>query len=403
MTPNDAQMDLLLRRHSRKGNGVPVPNSGSASSHLDADELSAFAEGALPPAARARYVSHLADCDQCRKLAAQLTMAAGAHLRAVTDDAIVGKISVWQSLRNLFAPASLRYAAFAAIAIAVVGIGFLALRQNQNRNLVAESSPATSSAGSAVKAPDQVASSSNSAPAQAQNPAPSESGQNSNLKSTTRTVDGVVSTAPTPAKEVTGEKDAKVAAASKVAEPDVAKVQPSYAPPPPTERTEAEARKAEGSYNNPSAPKAKQSNDEFSRNRAGEVGGALENQRARSGQDQPSQNQVAVNRSRAPETQSAPRREARDKSNSDTQEQTRSQDATLSSNGPSELRKVGGHSFRREGSAWIDTRFKSSMPIINVSRGSEEFQSLDSSLRSIAAQLSGEAVIVHKGKAYRIR
>ena len=40
-------------------------HAGARVRALDADELSAFAEGALPVAARAAYVSHLADCDEC--------------------------------------------------------------------------------------------------------------------------------------------------------------------------------------------------------------------------------------------------------------------------------------------------------------------------------------------------
>src|SRR5438128_4352945 len=86
MTPNDAQIDVLLRRYSQKAESTsaselagPMPN---IEGHLDADELNAFAEGALSSVARARYVSHLADCDHCRQLATQLTLAAGRSVLA---------------------------------------------------------------------------------------------------------------------------------------------------------------------------------------------------------------------------------------------------------------------------------------------------------------------------------
>jgi hypothetical protein len=69
----------------------------------------------------------------------------------------------------------------------------------------------------------------------------------------------------------------------------------------------------------------------------------------------------------------------------------------------SETRSAGGHKFRRQGNAWIDQKFKSSLSIKNVSRGSDEFSSLDSGLRSIAQQLSGEVIVVWKGKAYLIK
>ena len=67
------------------------------------------------------------------------------------------------------------------------------------------------------------------------------------------------------------------------------------------------------------------------------------------------------------------------------------------------MRSVGGRKFKRQGSAWVDSKFKSSMSVRTVARGSEEFDELSSGLRSIANQLSGEIVVVWKGKAYRIR
>jgi hypothetical protein len=68
-----------------------------------------------------------------------------------------------------------------------------------------------------------------------------------------------------------------------------------------------------------------------------------------------------------------------------------------------ETRSVGGHKFRKQGNAWVDMKFKSSMAVTNVARGSEEFNALDSDLRSIAEKLGGEVIVLRKGKAYRIR
>ncbi len=39
--------------------------------HLDADEIAAFADNALPDAARSYYVAHLADCERCRTVLSQ--------------------------------------------------------------------------------------------------------------------------------------------------------------------------------------------------------------------------------------------------------------------------------------------------------------------------------------------
>ena len=66
------EMDLLLRRLGRRDDaGVPEAD------HLDADELSAYAENALPVAARARYTAHLAEWSRCRGRAGHRSSAVG--------------------------------------------------------------------------------------------------------------------------------------------------------------------------------------------------------------------------------------------------------------------------------------------------------------------------------------
>ena len=112
--------------------------------HLDADELSAFAEGSLPAAARSQYVSHLADCGDCRNLASQLAIASGAAAQAqVPVSESVEKRSWWQKLTLVLAPSALRYAAFAVVLLTVVGVAFVVWRQPRraDSNLVAKNEP----------------------------------------------------------------------------------------------------------------------------------------------------------------------------------------------------------------------------------------------------------------------
>ena len=68
-----------------------------------------------------------------------------------------------------------------------------------------------------------------------------------------------------------------------------------------------------------------------------------------------------------------------------------------------QTRSAGGRKFRKQGAAWVDQKFKSSMTLKSVSRGSDAFDGLDAGLRSIAQQLGGEVIIVWKGKAYLIK
>jgi hypothetical protein len=124
-------------------------------------------------------------------------------------------------------------------------------------------------------------------------------------------------------------------------------------------------------------------------------------------------NQPLTSRRVADEKAKGPRRDAennsRNRNSNDVQtDATKTQgifasDRAASEEKPPETRSAGGRKFRRQGNSWIDTKFKSSMTLKNISRGSSDFNDLDSGLRSIAQQLGGEVVVVWKGKAYAIR
>jgi len=72
----DKEMDSLLRKTGEAGRGVLVGDKPDEKPkvHLDADQLSAFAENAMPEKSRALYMSHLADCDRCRRVLSGLIM-----------------------------------------------------------------------------------------------------------------------------------------------------------------------------------------------------------------------------------------------------------------------------------------------------------------------------------------
>ena len=136
---NDKDMDVLIGRYAKgAAKGTPVE-------HPDADELNAFAEGALPPAARQRYLSHFADCDDCRKLVSQLAVTTGAGVEARIPASQPVAEPWWKKLSAVFAIPTLRYAAFGVVLLAVGGIAFLAWRQPAQRNaeMVAQNQPQT--------------------------------------------------------------------------------------------------------------------------------------------------------------------------------------------------------------------------------------------------------------------
>src|SRR5215216_454620 len=112
------EMDLLLRRLGRRQD-TPV-----SADHLDADELSLYAENVLPPAARARYTEHLADCARCRELVVQLSSSAGVVVAQETAK-VFEPSALRKFLASLFSPMVLRYAVPALGLVVVAAIGFI--------------------------------------------------------------------------------------------------------------------------------------------------------------------------------------------------------------------------------------------------------------------------------------
>ena len=398
VTPNDKQIDLLMRRFAA-GSG-----RANESSHLDPDEISAFAEGGLPEVARAHYVSHLADCDRCRKQVSGLAIAAGAVTR--TEQSLVDKAErrkVWQVLAGFFAVPVLRYAAFAAVLLMVAGVAFIALRpRGEQRALVAADSkqpepvtavkPATETNGS----PNNDATTTRSAAA-SQSPASSD--QNPKRD------EGRVAENTTPPLQPMKEIARPAEESEKKAEESTVARKPAYAPAPPGE-TQGLARPQSGTggvVTMSDSPKT-QADKSTSADRERDM---LKD--ARSDDASRTSNQPAIAMRRAQdEKQKGPSRNmnnvmANAQSTNEARAEPQTGGGVASTEQSPQTRSVGGHKFRRQGNSWIDQKFKSSMTLRNISRGSDEFAALDSGLRSIAQQLGGEVIVVSKGKAYLIK
>ena len=407
MTSNDAEIDVLMRRFAGHARGNAAPE------HLDADELNAFAEGSLPPAARARYVSHLADCDNCRKLASQLAMSAGAVANSEPAKSIEAEQASWsQRLAVFFAPRNLRYAAFAMVLIAAAGVVFLVTRRPNETALVARNDQANQTSIIAEKQNASVAQPSVSTETQTattRGAAPDALNKDVDRERDESKVAATSAPPPKPPAESTS----STLAAEKSAEPATAKA-PSYAPPPPGESQQVASqsraqqnvggvfggpRKTESQVDNyklkdqteATAARDRQNTDDSNRIALNQPAPSARrvSEDKRSGPSRNMDNTAGTGRSTNELRLEAPKKQSAEVEKSKEEE--------------SETRSVGGRKFQRRGSAWVDQKFKSSMSVRNVSRGSEEFGALDSGLRSIAQQLGGEILVVWKGKAYRIR
>ncbi|HEX8559526.1 MAG TPA: hypothetical protein VF668_15595, partial [Pyrinomonadaceae bacterium] len=141
----DKEIDSLLRRKARGAakpfaDGDGAAEASRAAAHLDADELGAFAEGALPAPARLAAASHLADCDGCRKMVVALSQSHGVAAETEKRDAAAAAVAPaprgaekpagwWRAWAAwLFSPRGMRLAV-PVLALSVVAvISYVALR-----------------------------------------------------------------------------------------------------------------------------------------------------------------------------------------------------------------------------------------------------------------------------------
>lgn len=417
MTSNDGQIDLLIRRFATR---VPAPGDGAG--HLDADELNAFAEGALPAAARARYVSHLAECDHCRRQVSDLAIASGAVVRVVEDIPQTHETKAWwATLGGLFSLPILRYAALAAVLLVVAGVAFVALRRRSEPTLVARNESLQEQPVSAVKPAADAGTGGGAgentkagrAPSVSQPAAPPAGVNSAPFDEQTKvdTTKTPATTAPAEPKELAANElePMKKAEASRVQ----TQTQPSYAPAPPGESQSGgrfgQQQAQSGAGQSLGGAKMQQQADKSQaeyreRDRAKDA-------RVDDSARQRENDAVLAQRRSADEKQKGGPSRNMDNSNLAMNNRNSNDafrtEAPRKSDGTDEeapqTRSVGGRKFARQGNRWVDQKFKSSMSLNHVSRGSDEFAALDSGLRSIAQQLGGEVIVVWKGKAYLFR
>src|SRR5438477_2030896 len=415
MSFEDTQIDVLLRRHAERA------SSNAGIEHLDADELNAFAEGALPAAARSRYVSHLADCDDCRRLVSQLAISAGAVAKAEAAGApTTAHISWLEKLGAFFRPPALRYAAFAAVVLAAVSFAFLVMRQtqqNRESNLVAQNEQPNQAKTDSTKSEETAKATPEKNAVANTNLAGTPAGPTPQSRVSLEREESKTLANPPAAPKSQKETDEGVAFADKkITETEVAASKPSYAPPPPQEGL---ARAETKSSNQQLRPGIGGASPQNSGTLFGQTGGMDRKQSNQPASQQSkddnsavAQNQIPINGRVMNEKAKGPRRDADNVGAANRSvnevppapktEEARAEKRTTSRE-ESETRSVGGHKFRRQGNAWVDTKFKSSMTLKSISRSSDEFTALDSGLRSFAQQVGGEVIIVWKGKAYVIR
>ncbi len=390
------EIDLLLRSLAkREGSRSASSTSDSAIQpsgvHLDADELNSFAEHTLPAGTRARYMSHVVDCTRCRQIVTELTAAAGLPLFKIQSEQKV--TSFWRRLGAFLSPSVLRYAVPALAILAVFTVGVITLRQRNSPEFVAQNQEAPLRTVSETR---------NNQPDNAGVQAPTAGSGNLALKSPDRLVGKTDLPAKAGENVGAGAGQTTADSASGLLAKDAPKpsivtdgqpaTQPTFAPEP------VPAPPAAVSQQKATAPAEVSKNEVTAKQKEQPESGFLvrDMRDERSAQDK----EAAMSRSRKAAAA------GRGGVGVQSMEPSRQESEAKRADGDSQTRAVEGRRFRREGNAWVDTAYDGSRPATTVVRGSEQYRALiadEPGIRLIAEKLSGEIVLVWKGRAYRIR
>jgi len=385
----DKEIDALLRGTGREA--PPSPDGGASAAHLDADEISAFAENALPDASRAFYVTHLADCAACRRRLVEFTSLAEKPEVEAARDAVAPAPASLPWWRRLFVMPGLAYAMGVLVLLFGGMAGFLALQRGaadggsqMARIREEENVHRSPNAGSTSAA----AESSNTATANS-NALADTSPMNSLGNATTS--NGAVGmpagdTEPRsgPARDERADRPAEAAAGTALAAPQAAESSLSkeeQKPPPAADSSQ---------------PPKDEANAAAEKNRSREVqtDGVVATEAATSNRQIEELPTAARNQSQlrmSPTQKAGPRQNVQD----NVVRQSANDAAVF-------RRRVEGRHFDYKDGVWYDASYNGAATI-NVRRGSDEFKDLDKGLRSIAGKLDGTIVVVWKGKAYRIQ
>jgi hypothetical protein len=433
----------------------------TAAAHLDADELSAFAENALPASARARHTAHLADCGDCRRLVSQIALASGVadEIERREPSVAVGLTSgaaaspAWRGrLASLLRPGAWRYAmplaallvVSAAVLVLMNGrrrgeLGSVALRresaqpaqsrgaethhaadqkQQANSNAAegltaaAETAPENADADkTGARTHDSVARNDQGKPA---SPAPGGMVVDGSQSAPTELSKSAVTEAPAP--KSSAYTVAPVSAATPTPLPpapaqvtlrDLAATAPQPTPAP---GKAEDARAAEGKekdrYDERNAAEARKQRGHGPMRNESQQQANVRNRQAQESRAEAAPPKSDGNSARAGGASLAMGRAARREAEKRGGEKKSGDDREEEAARGGETRSVGGRRFRRQGEAWVDTAYRPSQATVRVSRGSEQYRSLvgdEPELGRIANALGGEVVVVWKGRAYRIK
>jgi hypothetical protein len=381
----DKEMDALLRQTARGESAFAAENPKSKiqnlkSLHLDADEISAFAEDALPEKTKLKFTAHFADCDRCRKILSNVILInaeATSEIVHAPQTEKVAAVLPWH--RRFFAAPALAYSLGALVLIfgGLIALTFLQSGKNaqntevsQSREVPVNMQGASSEGETRTIEPNAAAS--NSASMMSNYSANSNTAMTNSAPanpSSPNRAAGSMSNAASVSNSAT------VAGKPAESKKETAKTQPVAEDKTVSEEKNTNENQASGA-------------------------GVLERQNVSENDDKKTTSQstdMAMTLSPPPAPKLAAPSMASRSADGVKAKSARKTDAEKSEN-----RQIGGKTFRRSGGVWYDASY-SGQSTTNIGRGTTDFKNLDSGLRTIANALSGTIVVVYKGKVYRIQ
>ncbi len=371
----DKEIDAILRK--ARGDDA----AALSSAHLDADDIAAFAENALPAAARGRYTAHFADCARCRKILSN-AFVFNAEADAETASSAVSAPTTEAGVpwyRRLFAFPQAAYAMGAMVLLFSGFFGYLILQNlsGASNEVSYSANSATNTAAPAPERPPAAMSNSNAStsanttttntPANTTFQGGSTNSAANPATNSARLSTSNTATAATPSADTLSQAESNA---------PVAEVQPMATPAPkPQVLDDADKNMAKVapatplSKDNPNAAGATRQRNERDKEESYSVDGSSDSKTS----DEKAKTARAV----------------------PTQKKKRD-------SGAGEQRSVGGKTFNNVGGIWFDSAVGKQKQK-TVRRGTSEYQKLDAGLRSIADSLGGTVVILWGGKAYRIQ
>ncbi len=368
----DKEMDALLRK-AAKGGQAAAP---ALDSHLDADEISMFAENAMPDTSKPRVIKHLADCSRCRTILSNvIVLNREAGIEPIAETVAEAAAEPQPKTSWIAALLSTKALAFGFGALALLFVGFLGIGFLSNLN----------SGETQMAKADKT----NTAEREVQ-PAAGLSESNSNNKADSNT------NADSPDNDASNDLTA--------GDSNTGVLAPN---------SNAVTGKDTALRNQPADDEFTGSRKDLGRLRSNESKVVSESR------EESMADMAEVDAAPPPAPVSAPPAVQPEPSGSvlttrgatvskakkevpAAEKQDKNSDADGSGRSVSDARQVNGKNFTRKNGVWYDAAYKN-QATTKLRRGTPAFTALYSGVRDIVNHLDGTVIVVWKSKAYRIQ